>query len=94
MLSACETGLGEITRGDDVVGLTRGLLYAGTPTVVDSLWKVDDLATSVLMGEFYRNLKAMPKAEALRQAQLAAMKQYPEPIFWAAFRVVGQGFAE
>ena len=89
VLSACETGLGELTRGDDVVGLTRGLLYAGTPTVVDSLWKVDDLATSFLMGEFYGNLKTMPKAEALRRAQLATMKEYPEPVFWAAFRVVG-----
>ena len=90
VLSACETGLGELTRGDDVVGLTRGLLYAGTPTVVDSLWKVDDLATSFLMGEFYKNLKTMPQAEALRRAQLATMKEYPEPVLWAAFRVVGR----
>lgn len=89
VLSACETGLGELTRGDDVVGLTRGLLYAGTPTVVDSLWRVEDLATSFLMGEFYRNLKTVPKAEALRRAQLSTMRQYPGPVFWAAFRVVG-----
>lgn len=89
VLSACETGLGELTQGDDVVGLTRGLLYAGTPAVVDSLWKVEDQATCFTMGRFYSNLHTLPKAEALRQAQLAAMREYPEPAFWAAFRLIG-----
>ncbi len=69
-LSACETGLGKIANGDDIVGLTRGFLYAGSSSIVASLWQVDDLATSDLMTEFYSNLKKFNKSEALRSAQL------------------------
>jgi len=90
-LSACETGLGKVSNGDDVVGFTRGFLYAGTNAIVSSLWKVDDLATSFLMTEFYSNLKAMSKREALRQAQLATKKKYESPYYWAAFQLTGKG---
>lgn len=91
-LSACETGLGKTTSGDDVLGLTRGLLYAGSSNVVASLWEVDDEATSVLMRLFYENMnKGLGKAEALRQAQLILRKTYPEPVFWAAFYLTGSG---
>lgn len=74
VLSACETGLGKLSRGDELVGLTRAFNYAGTPSVVASLWKVDDSSTTVLMGSFYRNLKTMSKVEALRQAQLELIR--------------------
>ena len=70
VLSGCETGLGQLSSGDELVGLTRAFIYAGTPSVVASLWKVDDRSTAQLMSGFYKNLKTMTKVEALRQAQL------------------------
>ena len=70
VLSACETGLGALSSGDELVGLTRAFIYAGTPSVVASLWKVDDASTAQLMSSFYRNLKSKTKVESLRQAQL------------------------
>jgi CHAT domain-containing protein len=88
-LSACETGLGKIANGDDVVGLTRGFLYAGTSTIVASLWQVDDQATSYLMTRFYDNLKQSDKREALRRAQLDTRKKYAHPYYWAAFQLTG-----
>ena len=70
VLSACETGLGKLSSGDELVGLTRAFIYAGTPSVVASLWNVEDSSTAQLMASFYKNLKTMSKVEALRQAQL------------------------
>src|SRR4051812_1111055 len=70
VLSACRTGQGETTRGDDVLGLTRALLATGARAVVVSLWPVDDLAASILMGEFYRQLRdGKSPAMALAAAQ-------------------------
>ncbi|HEX4328906.1 MAG TPA: CHAT domain-containing protein [Burkholderiales bacterium] len=89
-LSACETGLGAINSGDDVVGLTRGFLYAGSRSIVASLWSVDDRATGELMTAFYRNLPTMNKDEALRQAQLSTRANFPHPFFWAAFQLTGR----
>ena len=76
MLSACETRLGQLSRGDELLGLERAFLRAGVPTVVASLWKVDDAATHALMVEFYRNLfeKKLDKLEALRQAQVSMLR--------------------
>ena len=74
VLSGCETGLGKLSTGDELVGLTRAFIYAGTPSVMASLWKVDDASTAQLMSNFYRNLKTMTKVEALRQAQLALIR--------------------
>ncbi len=88
-LSACETALGKINPGDDVVGLQRGFLYAGSSSVIASLWKVDDLATSQLMTGFYSNLKKTNKRDALRDAQLAVKKNFEHPYFWAAFQLTG-----
>jgi CHAT domain-containing protein len=88
-LSACETGLGKIANGDDVVGLTRGFLYAGAATIVASLWKVDDQATSDLMRAFYANLSRSGKLDALRQAQLELKAKRPQPFFWAPFQLLG-----
>jgi CHAT domain-containing protein len=67
------------------------LIAAGVPSVVVSLWAVDDRSTSVLMNDFYRNLQTNPdKAQALRNAMLSTMKQYPNPSDWAAFTLVGE----
>lgn len=88
-LSACETGLGKIANGDDIVGLTRGFLYAGSSSIVASLWKVDDLATADLMTRFYINMKTLDKREALRQAQLEMKKKYDHPFYWASFQLTG-----
>ena len=89
-LSACETGLGKIANGDDVVGLTRGFLYAGSRSIVASLWKVDDEATAYLMTRFYGALKGTSKREALRLAQLETRKKYSHPYYWAAFQLTGE----
>jgi CHAT domain-containing protein len=88
-LSACETALGKVATGDDVVGFTRGFLYAGARSLISSLWQVDDEATRDLMVHFYTNLPKMGKDEALRQAQLETKKQYPNPYYWAAFLLTG-----
>ena len=88
-LSACETGLGKVANGDDVVGLTRGFLYAGSNSIVSSLWKVDDQATGDLMAGFYNALKNTRKRQALRQAQLSSRKKYPHPYYWASFQLTG-----
>ncbi len=90
-LSACETGLGDIQSGDDVIGLTRGFLYAGSRTIVASLWPVSDDATAYLMQRFYEELKTRPKAAALRRAQIATKARYPHPAFWSAFNLTGSG---
>ncbi|HHS12580.1 MAG TPA: CHAT domain-containing protein [bacterium] len=91
MLSACETGLAHITRGDDVIGLARGFIFAGTPSIVTSLWKVDDLATAVLVKRFYRYLRAgESRARALQKAQRLVMDQVNQhPSAWAAFQLTG-----
>lgn len=89
-LSACETGLGKIASGDDVVGLTRGFLYAGSRSIVASLWSVDDKATATLMRAFYSNLASMGKRESLRQAQIKTREVFPHPFYWAAFQLTGR----
>ena len=89
-LSGCETGLGRIANGDDVVGLTRGFLYAGTRTIVASLWQVDDRATGDLMIAFYRSIaNGLSKRDALRAAQLEQLGKQRHPYFWAAFQLTG-----
>jgi CHAT domain-containing protein len=93
VLSACETGLGELTEGEGVLGLQRAFHAAGCPNVVGSLWKVDDDATAALMALFYHELRAnqRPPLEALRQAQLA-LYRHPEAVAVAAKR--GADFRE
>ncbi|MBD2858152.1 CHAT domain-containing protein [Spongiibacter sp. KMU-158] len=90
-LSACETGLGDITAGDDVIGFTRGFLYAGAESIISSLWKVSDAATNTLMQTFYKALPSQGKSKALRNAQLALKDgSYSHPYYWAAFQLTGQ----
>ena len=88
-LSACETALGSIDNGDDVVGLTRGFFYAGVSSIISSLWEVEDNATYEMMTRFYGELGKTPKAEALRKAQLAVKAKFPHPFYWAAFQLTG-----
>ena len=86
VLSACETGLGEIHVGEGVFGLRRAFVLAGAKTLVMSLWKVPDQQTQELMVDFYgRVLAGQGLADALREAQLALSAKYPDPLYWGAF---------
>jgi CHAT domain-containing protein/tetratricopeptide (TPR) repeat protein len=86
VLSACETGLGDIQVSEGVFGLRRAFVLAGAKTLVMSLWKVPDSQTQELMVKFYQRLLAgQPRAEALRAAQRALKEHYPDPYFWGAF---------
>lgn len=90
VLSACDTGLGELTE-DGILGLSRAFIMAGVPSLVVSLWSVPDAPTAELMIEFYQNLQQNPdKAQALRQAMLTIKKKYPNPKDWAAFTLIGE----
>lgn len=90
-LSACQSGMSRIRAGDEMMGLPRAFIYAGAPTVVASLWNVNDRATAILMENFYKNLKDSEKAEALRKAQLSMLKdpKYKKLFYWAAFSLTG-----
>lgn len=90
VLSACDTGVGNIT-GDGVIGLSRSLITAGVPSVVVSLWAVPDSPTAELMTEFYQNWQQTgDKAQALRQAMLTTKTNHPNPRDWAAFTLIGE----
>jgi CHAT domain-containing protein/Tfp pilus assembly protein PilF len=93
VLSACETQLGQLSTGDEVVGMTRAFMFAGTPSVLASLWKVDDEATQTLMSAFYRHWRedGMNKAQALQAAQsdVRANTRWQSPYYWAAFVLSG-----
>ena len=92
VLSACDTGRGAIT-GDGIIGLSRSLIAAGTPSILVSLWKVDDESTGELMVRFYEHLEdSGNKAQALRQAMLETMEERPFPRDWAAFTLIGEAF--
>ena len=94
VLSACSTALGKEVRGEGLIGLTRGFLYAGASGVTASLWKVDDEATAELMSHFYGGIfqRGLTPAAALREAQLAMLnqKRWRAPYYWAAFVIQGQ----
>ncbi|MGD1903752.1 MAG: tetratricopeptide repeat protein [Geitlerinemataceae cyanobacterium] len=92
VLSACQTGLGENVGGEGVVGLTRGLMYAGAERTVLSLWNVNDEKTADLMVKFYAGIweDGLTPAAALRQAQLAMWEAGEHPYYWAAFGLQGE----
>jgi tetratricopeptide (TPR) repeat protein len=90
VLSACQSAVGARSGGDEVVGLTRSLLYAGTPGVISTLWNIDDASSAGLMEDFYKHLRGGASvAEALREAQLATRGRMPDPRYWAAFTLNG-----
>jgi CHAT domain-containing protein len=93
VLSGCQTGLGKEIRGEGLIGLTRGFMYAGASKVAATLWQIDDSATAELMKNFYTAMlieKQLP-GEALRQAQLKMLtqKRFQNPYFWASFTIQG-----
>lgn len=94
VLSACDTALGKDIKGEGLIGLTRGFMYAGSKSVVASLWKVDDRATAVLMGYFYKAMlqDGIPPAAALRLAKerMRQQKTWRAPYFWAGFVLQGE----
>jgi CHAT domain-containing protein len=94
VLSACQTAVGQDIRGEGLLGLTRGFMYAGAPRVVATLWQVDDRATSELMKRFYQKMlgEGLRPAAALKAAQVSmqADKRWSSPHFWAAFTVQGE----
>jgi CHAT domain-containing protein len=94
VLSACQTGLGKEIKGEGLVGLTRGFMYAGSPRVVVSLWSVSDEATAKLMKRFYKGILVdkLHPAQALQAAQLFMLRdqRYSAPFYWAAFTLHGE----
>lgn len=95
VLSACRTGLGHNVNGEGILGITRGFMYAGSRSVVASMWKVSDEATAELMGHFYRAMfrKGLPPSAALRDAkeQMWRQERWHAPYYWAAFVMQGEG---
>ena len=93
VLSACDTGVGEVRNGEGVYGLRRAFVLAGAESLVMSLWPISDYTTRELMTNYYRNLKqGMGRGEALRQVQLDMLKQNPNlhPFYWANFIQSGE----
>jgi CHAT domain-containing protein len=95
VLSACQTALGKEVKGEGVVGLIRGFMYAGAPRVIASLWQVDDVATAELMSQFYQGIlkENLSPAAALRAAQVHMWRQkrwHADPYFWGAFQLQGE----
>ncbi|MGE3465927.1 MAG: CHAT domain-containing protein [Pyrinomonadaceae bacterium] len=93
VLSACQTALGKDVRGEGLIGMSRGFLYAGSKRIVASLWKVDDSATAEFMKRFYTNhlKKGMPAGKALQQAknEMKKIRRYRSPYYWSAFTLLG-----
>jgi len=89
-LSACETGMNEVCPGDELFGLMRGFLYAGAPSLIVSLWMVNDRSTAEFMRWLYTGLsEGLSKRAALRRAQLRVRQQYQHPYYWAPFILMG-----
>ena len=97
VLSACKTGLGQVIKGEGLIGLTRGFMHAGSPRIVASLWRVEDLGTSELMKRFYQHMAkdGMAPSSALRQAQreMLRSRRWNSPYYWAGFVLQGEWHA-
>jgi CHAT domain-containing protein len=94
VLSACQTALGKEIKGEGLVGLTRGFMYAGAPRVIASLWQIDDRASAEFMKRFYQGMlvQKLRPAAALRAAQISMQKdkRWNAPHYWAAFTLQGE----
>jgi len=90
VLSACESGQTEATPGNEVLGMERALLYAGANNLVLSQWTVDAASTALWMKTFHREAQSKPLAAAAQAALVETKKTYPQPYYWAAFRLVGR----
>jgi len=89
VLSACQTGLGKVAKGDDVIGMNRAFLYAGTHTILSSLWRVSDISTAMLVKQFYREYRSENASRSLQKAMRHVKNRYPHPGYWGAFGLVG-----
>jgi CHAT domain-containing protein len=92
VLSACETGLTYVSRGDELIGFIRALMYSGANSILSTLWNVDDKSTAYLMKIFYDNLRSLPKDIAFQKAQIETMKTFPHPYNWSAFILMGNNY--
>ena len=95
VLSACETGLGKVSKSEGIIGLSRALMYAGSDNTIVSLWKVSDVSTNNLMVDFYKNLleDEEDKAKALHSAKLKMIEKgesFAHPFFWSPFVLIGK----
>jgi CHAT domain-containing protein len=90
-LSACQSGMSRIRAGDESMGLPRAFIYAGSPSIIASLWNVSDKATAQFMKNLYEFLKGKDKVSALRATQLRFLKDpdYRHPYFWSGFTLIG-----
>jgi CHAT domain-containing protein len=91
VLSACETGMSTVWEGDELLGLARGFLYAGTPSLLISLWTVNDRTTAQLMRRFYEGLsRGLSNSWALQEAMIEVKARFPHPYYWAPFILMGK----
>ena len=91
VLSACETGISAVWEGDELLGLARGFLYAGTPSLLVSLWTVHDRSTAKLMRRFYEGLaRGLSKSRAVQDAMISVKAEFPHPYYWAPFILLGK----
>jgi len=89
VLSACETGMSAVHKGDELVGLIRGFLYGGARSIVATLWEIEDDSAVLFATTFYAAAARMDKAAALREAALAVKRKFPHPLYWAPFVITG-----
>ncbi len=90
VMSACNTGLGSISDGDDVIGLTRGFLFNGAQVIVSTLWPIADKESAYFMTTFYTNLKKHECTDAFQRTVLDCREKYPHPFYWAGFQLIGK----
>ena len=91
-LSGCKSGISEVAGADDLLGLERAFLYAGARSLIVSLWNVNDQCTAQFMSRFYNAWRAgASKSRALSIAMKAIREDFPNPFYWAPFKLVGKG---